>query len=1132
LGAGTIQTFTLSASLFGVADPLTPGLTPANVTFTQGNTDTGSVTVVPSGTQPGNGTFSFDATGGVIGSVNLTANIDTFASNTVSLNVIAPALYSPVNGSTLPGSAVTFYWTEYPGATAYWLDVGATPGGNTYAQSGSLSSSTLSYTVNTLPTDGSTVYATWYSLVNGSWRHSDYSYTAYTAGSSKGVITSPVPGSTLTGSTVNFIWTLGNGATNYWIDAGSTVGGNQYFQSGPLGNVNTKTVTGLPTDGSTVYVTLYSLVGGTWLNNQYTYTAYSVVVGPPPVSFLTAVNYGAGSGPDSVAAGDFNGDGKADLAVANYGDGTVSVLLGNGDGTFQSAVNYPVGSAAALVVVADLNGDGKLDLAVADANGVSVLLGNGDGTFQPAVNYPAGTNPFWVAVADLNGDGKLDLAVADGGGGVSVLLGNGDGTFQAAVNYGAGASPYSVAVGDFNGDGKPDLTVANYGDGTVSVLLNNGNGTFQTAVNYSVGSSPYAVAVGDFNGDGKLDLATANYASGNVSVLIGNGNGTFQPAVNYAAGPGANSVSVADFNGDGKLDLAVADRNSNNVSVLLGNGDGTFQPPANYGVGAGPAGSVAGDFNGDGKPDIATANYGANSVSILLSNTAFQGPAIVYSPAPNSTLPGPSVTFQWTPSDSATAYWIDVGSSAGGNQYYQSGSLLTTTLSATVNGLPLNGSAVYATMYSLIGGQWVHNSYTYTAFTGSSKGVITTPANGSTFTGTTVTFGWTAGAGASAYWLDAGSTPFGNNYYQSGNLGNVLTTTVSGLPSDGSTVYVTLYSYVGGQWLSNSYTYTAFTPIVTLGVMQTPIPGSTLSGNTATFTWSAGVGATAYWLEVGSSPGGNQYYQSGNLGNVLTTTMYTLPQNGSTVYATLYSYIGGQWLSNSYTYGSAMAFQGFETDIGDWQPITTRVASGGGVLGVSSASGSYHAELTNVYDTYGTGYGGAEYSLFGYATQPPYPGDFSQSISMYIDKNWPTASPNGNGVGVWIDMSPGNPDPNNYGAEHNFRFTPSGTAVAVSVDGQGSPIATITTSGWYKFQMTYQKGALPTDLVITNMNVFDSTGHLVGTTTVLANSPGGPLLSENLLGPGYVWITVWADGWPAAGANDVLAIDDVRTDLL
>ncbi len=199
LGAGTVQTFTLSASLFGVADPLTPGLTTANVAFTQGGT--GSVTVVPSGTQPNNGTFSFDATGGSIGSVNLTANIDTFASNTASFSVIAPALYSPVNGSTLPGNAVTFYWTEYPGATAYWLDVGATPGGNTYAQSGSLSSSTLSYSVNSLPTDGSTVYARWYYLISGSWQHSDYSYTASGGASSKGVITSPVPGSTLTGST-------------------------------------------------------------------------------------------------------------------------------------------------------------------------------------------------------------------------------------------------------------------------------------------------------------------------------------------------------------------------------------------------------------------------------------------------------------------------------------------------------------------------------------------------------------------------------------------------------------------------------------------------------------------------------------------------------------------------------------------------------------------------------------------------------------------------------------------------------------------------------------------------------------------------------------------------------------------
>jgi hypothetical protein len=222
-----------------------------------------------------------------------------------------------------------------------------------------------------------------------------------------------------------------------------------------------------------------------------------------------------------------------------------------------------------------------------------------------------------------------------------------------------------------------------------------------------------------------------------------------------------------------------------------------------------------------------------------------------------------------------------------------------------VNGLPTNGSTVYVTLYSLVGGQWLSNAYTYTAYNlGGSQGVITTPTPGSTFTGSSETFDWTAGAGASAYWLDVGSTPGGNQYFQSGNLGNVLTVTVNGLPTDGSTVYVTLYSLVGGQWLGNSYTYTAFNSSSQLAIMQTPTPGSTLSGNVQTFTWSAGTGATAYWLDVGSTLGGNDYYQSGNLGTALTTTVYSLPANGSEIFVTLWSLVNGQWLNNQYTYTS------------------------------------------------------------------------------------------------------------------------------------------------------------------------------------------------------------------------------------
>jgi len=117
--------------------------------------------------------------------------------------------------------------------------------------------------------------------------------------------------------------------------------------------------------------------------------------------------FGAGTNPDSAAVGDFNGDGKMDLAVANEGSDNVSILLGNGDGTFQAAVNYGAGTDPDSVAVGDFRGDGKLDLVVANyySNNVSVLLGNGDGTFQAAVNYGVSA-PTSVAVGDFNGDGR------------------------------------------------------------------------------------------------------------------------------------------------------------------------------------------------------------------------------------------------------------------------------------------------------------------------------------------------------------------------------------------------------------------------------------------------------------------------------------------------------------------------------------------------------------------------------------------------------------------------------------------------------------------------------------------------------------------------------------------------------
>ena len=287
------------------------------------------------------------------------------------------------------------------------------------------------------------------------------------------------------------------------------------------------------------------------------------------------------------------------------------------------------------------------------------------------------------------------------------------------------------------------------------------------------------------------------------------------------------------------------------------------------------------------------------------------GAATMSTPAASSTLTGSSVTFTWYPTNAAQAYWIDAGSTPGGNNYYQSGSLPTTTHSQTVNDLPTDGSTVYVTLYTLISGSWVSNAYTYTAVGGSStKGVITSPTPPGPLSGASQTFTWSAGSGATAYWIDAGSTVGGSQYFQSGNIGNVLTKNVTGLPTNGSTVYVTLYSLVSGNWLSNAYTYTAYNVVAQAGVITSPVPASTLTSGNVTFIWTAGAGASAYWLDAGSTAGGSQYYQSGNLGNVLTTTVNGLPTDGSPIYVTLYSFIGGNWVSNAYSYTALNATGG------------------------------------------------------------------------------------------------------------------------------------------------------------------------------------------------------------------------------
>lgn len=339
------------------------------------------------------------------------------------------------------------------------------------------------------------------------------------------------------------------------------------------------------------------------------------------------------SEPHSVAVGDFDNDGTQDLAIANAGTTAanqgVAVLLGNGLGGFGNRDKLPNNfSKPQSVTVGDFNGDMKPDLAVANFENskVSVLIGNDLGDFGNSSDLLVGPLPQSVAVGDFNGDMKQDLVSSNGGDGtVSVMLGIGVGAFMPAMHFSVGATGAQfVAVGDFNRDSYLDLAVANAQGNNISVLLGNGNGAFGTATTFAVGNAPYWLAVGDFNRDSYPDLAVANYGidaarKASVSVLLGNGLGKFAPALNLMVGGGSRSLAVGDFDGDLNPDLAVANTADNDVSLLLGNGLGGFSAPTLFKTGLSPRPMAVGDFNGDRLPDLAVANVGNSSVSILLN---------------------------------------------------------------------------------------------------------------------------------------------------------------------------------------------------------------------------------------------------------------------------------------------------------------------------------------------------------------------------------------------------------------------------------------------------------------------------------------------------------------------------------
>ncbi|HUA03901.1 MAG TPA: FG-GAP-like repeat-containing protein [Solirubrobacteraceae bacterium] len=343
------------------------------------------------------------------------------------------------------------------------------------------------------------------------------------------------------------------------------------------------------------------------------------------VTFAPAVSYGTSQGETSVAAGDFNGDGRSDLAVAGLFSSALTVLPATGNGGFGSPQVYPLGFGQAAVAVGDFNGDGKPDLVTANpgADNVSVLLNDGNSGLGPAKSYTTGSSPDSVVVADMNGDGAPDVATANSAAGsVSILFNDGTGQFGRTTGCGVGSgfdsSPRSLAVGDFNGDGKPDLVTANSGSSNVSILLNGGPGNYCGGSDFAAGLSPSSVGAGDFNGDGKQDLVVADSVIHGGFIMLGDGSGNFTQSTTFAAGFSPTSLAVSDFNGDGRPDVVTTDTSLTGVYVSVGDGSGGLAFVGGFPAGAIPRSVAVGDFNGDGRQDIATGDS-AGVVSVLLN---------------------------------------------------------------------------------------------------------------------------------------------------------------------------------------------------------------------------------------------------------------------------------------------------------------------------------------------------------------------------------------------------------------------------------------------------------------------------------------------------------------------------------
>jgi hypothetical protein len=512
-------------------------------------------------------------------------------------------------------------------------------------------------------------------------------------------------------------------------------------------------------------------------------------------------------------------------------------------------------------------------------------------------------DPSWriVGPADFTRDGRSEMVLRNPmTGEYRLWLLDGDSvTGTRALQSSSDPNLDMVALADFDRDGSPDLLWRNRVTGENSIWYMNGDAFLRSANIQTVDDVRWTVvAAADFNGDERPDILWRHVGTGENMIWFMDGEVTYQQEVVLrVADLYWRAAVVDDFNKDGYPDIVWWNASSGQTVLWEMRGavelahstidtvtDTNLRPVA------------SGDFDSDGRPELVWQDVvtGRSEIGKVAA------PAQLISPDPGSPLGGASATFGWSPGSGVSQIVLYVGTDGPGSYDIYFGSQ-GADVSRVVSNLPTDGTTLYVRLWSLVDGAWRYLDYTYRTTDSTAAAQLTSPQPGSALTAPSAAFAWTPGASVSKIVLYVGTNGLGSYDVYCGSQES-LTSTVSGLPTDGSPIYVRLWSRLPRGWRYVDYTYNLEPGAATVAQMLSPAPGAALPSRITTFRWSSGAGVQEFVLYVGTQGAGSYDLYFGSEGTTLSRTVAGLPMNGSTVYVRLWSRLATGWQFVDYAY--------------------------------------------------------------------------------------------------------------------------------------------------------------------------------------------------------------------------------------